>query len=224
MSPVPCLASSTIKLLDTRGFRIDKDGHDQIIFKVTEPGEIVVKARVLKPIPTASIRLLLEGPSDLRVEKQGAAPLRLRYAPEEPHSDALWRITVINISKLGPMTGKISIGLEPGQLPDRSDSANLNRTDGQVTYVGESRLRAVCRDKNRDIYLRLDMERGTGSFYMSFNPVFRLTAEYASEHLIEVRGNGTHPLLLDTRKRTLYFADGERGVFCRVSLYYGQNG
>ncbi|MEM7350655.1 MAG: hypothetical protein AAF657_07600 [Acidobacteriota bacterium] len=220
-------AEKAPRLLDERGFRLAKHGSDQVIITPGEAGILVVRARVKKPLPTLPIRLLLEGPDGLQIEKQDSSPLRLRYPLDEALAKASWRASVVNVSNLGPVTGQLTVELEPGASAPAASSiaqpkGQSKLTEGRVRVVDDQQIRAACRDKNTDVFVRLDMHDGRGAFYMGFNPVFTLTASYSSDRVIEMRGSGEHPLYLDLDQRILYFASGEEGTFCRARIFLGE--
>ncbi len=185
----------------------------------------MVRARLKQPFATASIRLLLEGPGGLRVEKQGSAPLRLRYTATSATAGKTWRATVINASRLPDVAGKLTVEIQrrAGQPAAATTTAPVaietGLTDGKVTIIDDRRLRAVCRDRNPDVSVRLDLEQGTGAFLMRFNHVFSFATRQLSEDRIEMRGSGRDPLYLDLAKKIIFFAAAEDGAFCRVRIY-----
>ncbi len=259
LAPLPTSAAPGGTLLEERIFRLDKTGQDRVPLSVGEPGTLVVKARVKEPFATTPIHLLLEGPGGLRVEKKGAAPLRLRFRVTAETAGEAWHASVINVSKLSDVTGKLTIELlatqnggkhrnaeppappaeppSPDALAPRAEppapppvvedpaatpAAEDPVTDGDVSYIDDRRLRAVCQDRNTDVSVRLDLEQGTGALLMRFNHVFSFAVHQSSEDLVEMRGSGRHPLLLDLAKRAIVFTTGEEGTFCRVKIYRGE--
>jgi hypothetical protein len=228
--PLPCLAEHPSKLLEARDFRLAKDSRDQVVFSLSEPGTLVVTARIRKPVRNTPVELLLEGPGGLQVTKTGPAPLRLRYTAADPAAAETWHASVINVSKLPDVTGTLTVEIQP--LHDQEPATDVTvpagmadaaateaTTDGKVRFVDDRRIRAVCRDRNPDVSVRLDLERGTGELLMRSNHVFSLAARQVSEHLIEMLGSGPHPLYLDLEQREIVFTSGEEGTFCRVRIY-----
>lgn len=237
---LPCLAAPA-QLLGERNFRLGKNGSDQMVFPVNESGTLLVKVRIKQPIAQASVQLLLEGPGGLRVEKQGSAPLRLRYTVTATSPGETWRASVINAGKLPNLVGRVTVEIESSgksTVAPADDSTIVSSktatsktatgktvtgktgvTDGRVSIIDNRRLRAVCRDRNPDISVQLDLELGTGVLLMRFNHVFSFAARQTSEHRIEMRGSGQHPLYLDLAKETIFFDSGERGIFCRARIY-----
>ena len=199
-------------------------------FAVAGRATVIVRAVVREPLPSTPVQLLLEGPGGLRVEKTGSAPLRLRYRVEKPEEEGSWRAVVVNVARAGQVTGKLSVDLETGAPATPSPRPGKRApaenppppvTDGEVSRADDPRLRVVCRDRNPDVSLRLDLEAGAGKLYLSYNHLFDLEVRALSDDVVEIRGGGEHPLYLDLGKRLLYFADGEAGTFCRVRIYRG---
>ncbi len=227
VTTLPCPLAAQTKLLGERDFRLAKDGRDQVVFPVDEAGMLVVRVRIREPVATAPVKLLLEGPGGLRVEKRGSAPLRLRYAVTAETASDAWRVSVINTGKLPNVLGRLTVELGPQQNARRRGQVAADGTaritpavtDGRVSIVDDQRLRAECRDRNPDVSVRLDLEQGTGALLMRFNHVFSFAVRQISEDRIEMRGSGQHPLYLDITERTLFFASGETGLFCRVRIY-----
>ncbi len=244
------------QLLEERNFRLHKDGRERVVFTVARAGMLVVRVRIKEPFPSTPVHILLEGPGGLRVERTGSAPLRLRYGVAGAEEPATWHASVVNVSKLADVTGKLTIelqdprhktkrhaaaevetgGIEAGrQEPDAAagtsasppaadraaEATGTGFTDGEVSYIDDRRLRVVCRDRNSDVSLRLDLDQGTGVLLLRSNHVFSFAARQTSDDRIEIRGSGQHPLYLDLNKQALYFASGETGTFCRVRIYRG---
>ncbi len=220
------------EMLEKRDFRLAKNGQDHVVLSLAEAGTLVVRARVKPPYATAAIRLLLEGPGGLRVEKEGPAPLRLRYAVADPTAGDTWRASVISASSLPNVIGRLSVELQPALSGARQPAAEVaaaagkpalatlpGATDGKVTIIDDRRLRAACRDRNLDVSLRLNLEHGTGNLLMRFHPVFSLTVNQLSDDRIEMRGSGGDPLYLDLDKKAIFFASARDGAFCRVRIY-----
>ncbi len=223
---IPC-PGAPAQPLGERDFRLSKNGSELVVFPVTEAGTLVVKVRITKPFARSPVRLLLEGPGGLRVEKEGFAPLRLRYTVANATAGETWRALVINVGRLPDLTGKLTVELRSPQgsapLPLAGDpiasETKANVTNGTVSFIDDRRLRAVCRDRNPDVSVRLDLELGTGALLMRFNYVFSFAARQTSEDRIEMRGSGQHPLYLDLVKQAIVFASGEQGIFCQVRIY-----
>lgn len=216
-------AQGSNQVIEERRFRLPKRGEDLAVFTLTEPATIVVDLRIKTPLATIPMRLVLEGPDGLQVDKQGAAPLRLRHTVIELHGPQTWRAVVLNTSNLGPVAGRMTIEIEPVNHGNASAAVARSKPDaGTVRFIDDQKIRAVCRDENTDVFVRLDMERHTGVFFMSFNPVFNLEATYIADRVIEMRGDGEHPLYLDLERRLLYFASGEPATFCQVRLHFDE--
>ncbi len=228
LAAVPSTAEVEKRRVEERSFDLGKDGREQLVFPVAGRATVIVRAVVRKPLASTPVRLLLEGPGGLRVEKTGSAPLRLRYRVEKPEEEGSWRAVVVNVAKAGRMTGKLSVDLETGapraSTPEPGRRGGAAVTDGEVSRADDPRLRAVCRDDNRDVAVRLDLERGSGRLFFRYNHVFDLEVQVLSEGVVELRGGGEHPLYLDLAKQVLYFASGETGTFCRVQIYRGEDG
>ncbi len=152
----------------------------------------------------------------------------LAAVPAPAGVEKRWRAVVVNVAKVGRVTGKLSVDLEtgapPGLAPEPGGRAAAAVTDGEVSRADDPRLRAVCRDDNRDVSVRLDLESGSGKLFLSYNHVFDLAVRTLSDGVVELRGGGEHPLYLDLGKRVLTFASGETGTFCRVRIYRGEDG
>ncbi len=233
-------AASTGQLLEARDFRLGKDAEERIVFSVARDGLLVVRARIKKPLPGTPVGLRLEGPEGLRVEKTGQAPLRLRYEVTGALEPQTWHASVINVSKLPGVTGELTVELEDFRRPAKGrpgrgsgpvlisppDPAELAGdgpfSDGKVTTIDHRHLRVVCRDRNSDVSLRLDLDQGTGVLLLRTNHVFSVNLRETPEDLIEIRGSGQHPLFLDLGKEAIFLASGEKGTFCRVRIYYGE--
>ncbi len=228
---VLCPAAAPAELLEERDFRLAKSGRDHVVFSVAEAGTLVIRVRIKQPFATAPVQLLLEGPGGLRVEKKGSAPLRLRYTVAAATGET-WRASVINVSRLPDVTGSLTVEIQPAPLRPRSPAAGMpvaagataadlepGVTDGKVSIIDDRRLRAACRDRNVDVSVRIDLERGTGVFLMRFNHVFSFAARQLSEDRIEMRGSGQQPFYLDLAKKVILFANSEDGAFCRVRIY-----
>ncbi|MCP5114905.1 MAG: hypothetical protein GY953_29085, partial [bacterium] len=71
-----------------------------------------------------------------------------------------------------------------------STAAETDLTDGRVSYIDDRRLRAVCRDRNTDVSVRLDLEQGTGVLLLRSNHVSSFAARELSGEKIELRGSG----------------------------------
>ncbi len=228
LAAVPSASGVEKRRVGERRFELGKDGREQVVFPVAGRATVIVRAVVKKPLASTPVRLLLEGPGGLRVEKTGSAPLRLRYRVEKPEEEGSWRAVVVNVARAGRLTGKLSVDLESGAPPSSAPKAGKRApaavTDGAVSRADDPRLRVVCRDDNRDVSLRLDLESGSGRLYLRDNHVFDLEVRALSEGVVELRGGGEHPLYLDLGKGVLYFASGERGAFCRVRVYRGDDG
>lgn len=227
-----CPSASLAELIEERDFRLTKNGRDHIVFSVAKAGTLVIGVRIKQPFAKAPIQLLLEGPGGLRVEKEGAAPLRLRYTVAASSTGNTWRASVINASRLPDVTGRLKVEIQPPaqgrSLPPSAAGVSTGAaapdaepgfTDGKVTIVDDRRLRAVCRDRNLDVSVRLDLEQGKGELLMRFNPVFSLTVRQLSGDRIELRNNGQAPLYLDLAKKAIFFANAQDGAFCRVRIY-----
>ncbi len=219
------LAAETVEV---RAFSLKKDAEDVLLVEIREAGLLLVRVNVKRPLATAPVQLTLVGPDGVQVEKEGSAPLRLRYALEGSERLGTWRVVVKNHGKMALLTGKVRVDFEPSPPPPPAPPAaapavpSREVTDGKVFYPeDEARIRAVCRNKNQDVFVRLDMTSGKGGYYMGYNRVFELEVSYRSDEVIELRGGG-EPFLLDTEKKVLYFASGEAGVFCRVRIYRGE--
>ncbi len=287
LAAVASTAAPAGQLLEERDFRLDKTGRDRVVLSIPEPGTLVIKVRIKEPFPTTPVHLLLEGPGGLRVEKKGAAPLRLRYQVSAAAAKGSWHASVINVSKMADVAGKLTVELrdpKPGaQAPaapsatgagagaavaaegseavgagetgeageaagtsgavsgarevaaaappapmgggDDSTAAEADLTDGRVSYIDDRRLRAVCRDRNTDVSVRLDLEQGTGVLLLRSNHVSSFAARELSGEKIELRGSGRHSLVLDLARQALLFTSGEEGTFCRVRIYrHGERG
>lgn len=110
----------------------------------------------------------------------------------------------------------------PRAEPAASSPPSDPVTDGRVvTPRDPNQLRAVCRDQNTDVFVRLDLGSRTGGFYMRYNQVFDLAVTRIGEQVIEMRGSGEVPLYLDRENNSLFFVEGEQGVFCRVRIHVG---
>ena len=226
-----CPAAALAELIEERDFRLTKNGRDHAVFSVTGAGTLIVRARIQQPFATAPVRLLLEGPGGLRVEKQGSSPLRLRYTVAGSSTGDTWRASVINASRLPDVAGRLTVEIQRGrarppataygETDDNAAAPDIKPgvTDGKVTVVDDRRLRVVCRDRNLDVSVRLDLEQGTGELLMRFNPVFSLTVRQLSDDRIELRGDGQAPLYLDLAKKAIFFASAQDGAFCRVRIY-----
>lgn len=221
------LAAETV---EKRDFRLRKDSEDVLLVELHEPGIVEVRVHVREPLATAPVLLTLLGPDGVRVEKEGSAPFRLRYAVEGAERLGSWRVVVQNVGKLPTLAGQVRVDFKPSPAPPSAPAAAtptrpttaLPVTDGKVFYPDdESRIRAVCRDKNQDVFVRVDMTSGKGAYYMGYHRVFDLAASYRSDSVVELRGDGV-PFFLDLDKKVIYFADGETGVFCRVRIYRGE--
>lgn len=217
------LAAATV---EEKEFRLEKDGEEAFLVELREPGLLEVRVHVKEPLSTAPVQLTLHGPDGVRLEKKGSAPLRLRYALEGRERLGTWRLVVKNHGKIAILAGKVRIDFEPSPTPPTGLSASEPPprpvTDGRIVYPeDESKIRAVCRDKNQDVFVRADMASGKGAYYMGYHRVFDLQATYRSDDLVELRGGG-EPFLLDLGKKVIYFAEGEAGVFCRVRIYRGE--
>ncbi len=267
LAAFPCPAAASGQVLEERAFRLEKFDSERVVFSVTRAGALVVRARVKEPLATTPVKLLLEGPGGLRVEKEGSAPLRLRYHFTGAMEPETWHASVINVSRVANVTGKLTVELQdpkPGTKrridgvvttghPETGEAApgdaaaggeepavasgvtappaarvpearatRAGATDGKVSYANDPRLRAVCRDRNLDVSLRLDLDQGTGVLLLRSNHVFSFAAHQTSDERIEIRGSGQHALYLDLGRETLSFASGEEGTFCRVRIYRGQ--
>ncbi|MCP4661230.1 MAG: hypothetical protein GY856_37985 [bacterium] len=228
MSFGPALAAK--KPIAARDFQLSKKGSDRVELTLEQTGTITVRASVKEPATNTPLRLLVEGPGDVRLEKTGPAPLKLRHQLAYPRQQGTWRATVINVSKIGWVTGKLRVFFEPWESEQHADpgeepgEAEAGAGSAAPPEPASAALvRAACRDKNQGVAVRLDMERGTGALYMSSHHVFSLESSRVSENLIELRGNGEHPLYLDKNKETLYFKSGEKGEFCKVRIDYGES-
>ncbi len=220
MSFGPALAAK--KPIAELDFELGKKGSGQVELTLGQTGTITVRANVKEPASNTPLRLLLEGPGDVRQEKTGSAPLKLRYQLAYPRQQGTWRATVINVSKIGRVTGKLRVYFEPWES-EKSDEADTGASAAVPEPEPAEPMRAVCRDKNQDVAVGLDMEHGTAALFMSSHHVFSLESSYVSENVIELKGSGKHPLYLDRTKGTLYFKNGEQGEFCKVRMDYGES-
>jgi len=230
----PALAA-TKKPIAERNFELRKGGSDQLEFPLGETGTITVRAHVKEPAASTPIRLLLEGPGDVQLKKTGPAPLKLRHPLAYPSQQGRWRATVVNVSKIGRVTGKLRVFFEPDvseQDPESEEEDDAETPAPRAVSAAPAAragaaapkaLRAVCRDKNRDVSVRLDPASGTGALMMSSHHVFSLESSYVSENVIEMKGNGEHPLYLDREREAIYFRSGEKGEFCKVRIDEGES-
>ena len=218
--------SAAPRLIEERDFRLSKSESDHVVFSIPEAGLLVLRARIRQPFASVPVRVLLEGPGGLRVEKEGSAPLRLRYPVSAARIGESWRATVINVGRLPNVTGELTVeiqhrGTRALDTPSDNEGHNVEPdvTDGKVSIVDDRRLRAVCRDRNTDISLRIDLEQGSGELLMRFNHVFSFKVHQASQDRIELRGGGAQELYLDLASQAIVFASREDGAFCRVRIY-----
>ena len=219
--------------LEVKRFSLHKNARETAVFQVDRTGELTLRVVLKKGVRTAPVHLLLEGPDGLQVEKQGMTPMRLRYTLRDEERLGAWRAVVHNNGNIPVFVGELRIDFRestespersPGRSPGGAPHPIADDTDGRVlTADDQTRIRAACHGKNEDVQVRLDMKAGTGALLMSYNPVFRLTASYRSDTVVEMGGTQTNSsMLLDLKKRVLYFATGETGIFCKVRIFYGE--
>lgn len=225
LSITPTLAAK--KPIAEREFELRKGGSEQVEFTLEQTGTLTVRANVKEPASNTPLRLLLEGPGDVRMEKTGSAPLKLHHQLAYPRQQGAWRATVINVSKIGRVTGKLQEFFEPWESEEGPDpgavpgGAQTQASSPIPVPTSSEWIRAVCRNKNQDIAVRWDPERGTGALLMSSHHVFSLESNQVSENVIELKGSGEHPLYLDRNKETIFFQSGEKGEFCKVRIDHG---
>ena len=235
-------------LLDEKRFDLRKDGEQTILFRVDTNGTLRVRAHVREPLASAPVRLLLRGPDGVEVEKKGSAPINLRYRVENVAQHGEWVLIVHNVGKMGRLTGTADVRFErapePAETAPPASSAvsasavsastvpapTASRTDARPTatsapvtdgkVLAGRRLRAACRDRNRDVEVRVDLESGSAGLYLSYNLIADLAARKVDGR-IELRGDGEQALWLDPEQKVLYFAAGASGVFCKVKMYPG---
>ena len=236
--PAGTTAAATATL-EERDFTLRKGGEDRVVFQVAEPGTIQVRIEVREPLTSSPVALLLEGPNGIQVDKKGAAPLRLRFTVTDAAQVGDWRAIVSNPGKLARLVGRIAVRFEasapqatapptaapPTAAPQATARAAPPVTDGRIRAPEDrSKIRAVCRDKNEDVFVRVDLESGEGAFFLRYRPVFRLRATARETGLVELRGDGEAPLRLDLGQKALFVEGKDGGLFCRVRLYYGDAG
>lgn len=219
-----CAAPLAAETVEVRDFELHKNGEDVLLVELHEPGLVVVRVHIREPLARVPVQLTLQGPDGVRVEKEGSAPLQLKYALEGRERLGTWRVVVKNHAKLPVLAGKVQVDFEPSPSPAPSVAETpppSPSTDGKIVYPeDDARIRAVCRDKNQDVVVRIDMTSGQGAFYMGYHRVFHLEASYRSNDVVELRG-GEVPFFLDLDKKVIYFADDDAAVFCRVRIYRG---
>ena len=163
----------------------------------------------------------LTGPDGVEVEKQGSAPLRLRYEVTGAERLGSWRVTVTNAGRMTRLSGQVRVDFTRASREAAKPAAAGPVTDGKVTYPQEKhRIRAACRDRNQDVSVRVDLERGTGGLFLSYVRVAALEPRETSAGVVELTGSGGETLFLDTGRRVLFFRGGR--VFCKVRVYYGE--
>ncbi len=220
----PLLAAG--KPLEVKDFELGKDGAAEAIVDVGEPGTLSVRVRLEQPLATAPVGLWLHGPDGVQVEKKGSAPLRLRYDVTTAEQLGSWRATVRNVGKMSRLAGQVQVSFTAAAPAGETEAAPARAarvTDGKITsHQNLQRIRAVCRDRNRDVSVRLDLESGTGGLFLKYNRALALAPSETSGGVIELGGSGEAPLYLDTERRVLFFRGGEKGIFCKVRIYYGE--
>lgn len=223
VAAVPADAKEPIAKQD---FRLSKKGSERLVFTLAETGLLTVRAHVKKPATNTPIRLVLEGPDGIPMEKKGPAPLRLRRKLGDPSHRGEWRATVFNVSKIGEVIGQIRVYFEPDAAGEEEEKppevepeqprepAETPSADAAAPQI----VRAVCRDRNRDVAVELDPTHGTGRLLMSSRYVFALKSSRIGPDVIEMRGNGDEPLFLDKSQKAIYFRNGGTATFCRVDF------
>ena len=81
-----------------------------------------------------------------------------------------------------------------------------------------------CLD-NKSISLNIWMDKGEAVMYFMGNHMFKMSAKYLPiagappDNLIELKGNGTHKIYLNKRRKIFYFREGNKGIFANLKIY-----
>lgn len=221
----PLLAKA--ELLEERRFELRKEGEDEAIVEVGNAGTMIIRVDVRQPIASAPVKIFLEGPDGLQVEKSGPAPLSLRFRIDASRVGR-YRAVVSNVGKMARLTGRLRVEWKeapssgaPDTTEEPAEPDPPALTDGEILYPEDRQLvRAVCRDRNEDIFLRLDLDEKRGAFFLHYHPVFDLeTGSRSDEGVIPLRGDGETTLILDEERKILTLGGD---LFCRVRLFYGE--
>jgi len=179
-------------------------------FAVTAPGRVALRARWSGGAPLA---LILNGPGQTgyHVRKDGSSPLKAVYTVtrRDLAKRGHWTASIVNFSKQGPVRGVLVVSYPAASV---------------ATSPAMPRFYATCVDRNRGVSVQVDMNRGTGTFYMNHNNVFALRARYLPirgadpKNLIELKGNGARAFHLNVSRKILFFREGTRGEFCKLRI------
>lgn len=232
--------------IEKKRFRLGKNGEQEVGFQLNQTGTLTARVVLQGSFVNRPVRVTLIAPDGREVKKEGAAPLRLRYELNDTSRFGSWRAVVKNHAKMTLLEGHLRLDFEakerpitkqpsttapPSEMPAETPavaasppapSPAKDLTDGEVQTVQDmSRIRAVCRGRNDDVFIRLDMEAGQGTYFMSYQPIFPLKAAYRTESVIEING-GAGKFLLDLNRKTLVMDTEKRPVFCQTRLYFGE--
>ena len=231
------------RTLDRQTFRLHKTGTAEALVEVPQAGLLTVRAEVRRPFPTIGLQLVIETPEGLLFERQDSAPLTLERTVAAS-ATGVYKVRVRNVSNVGGVEGRLTIKLEPQDVPEASPEAapepapkaeapapkvvapppSKGRREGRqlIPITERQRLRAVCSDANTDLAVRLDLEAGTAHLELADRPFTSLEPQRRGA-LVELQplspAPNAAPLMLDLEGERLYFANSPNAL-CRVRFYF----
>lgn len=87
----------------------------------------------------------------------------------------------------------------------------------------EELIKLKCLDK-KEITININMDNGEAVMYLMGNHMFKMRAKYLpikgapGDNLIELRGNGFRKIHLNKIKKNLYFREGNKGTFSKITF------
>lgn len=106
----------------------------------------------------------------------------------------------------------------------REGTEKMKGLFANVTIEKQGDKLVVKFDKNQGIDININMSRKTAVLYLKGNHMFEMSAKYlaiagaASDNLIELKGNGLRKIHLNKSRKILYFREGTKGEFARVTI------